>query len=289
MFNGKPLARLFLFVALAGWSGCKSAERQYDVRTTDLSCEEANRYAYRTMSELGYDITAFEPAAPGKAGIIEAHKQTAERGDLAGRIEISCDPPKVILAPHVESGLFSDLTFARGFFLSFSALAENKERSSQAQASEPTSFAAGGLTLTIKPVPGLEAKLDFGADLQAAGILPVRIVVVNNSRRTYRLEAARFHLRPAGRPQRVEAMSIERAAKLLAAAAEEAERAGGPPAKAPGDFVSLLRAKLMTDATLPPGARAQGFLFFPAGEYSGARAIVEDVETSEAEGFMVEF
>lgn len=288
MFNPKPLARLFLFVAIAGCSGCKSAERQYDVRTTDLSCEEANRYAYRTMRELGYEITGFEPAAPGRTGIIRAHR-TAQKGELAGRIEISCDPPKVILAPHAESGLVSDLTFARGFFLSFSALAENRGRSSRPQAGGATDSAAGGLTLAIKPVPGLEAKLDFGADLQAAGILPVRIEAVNNSERTYRIETARFHLRPAGRPGRVEALSLERAAKLLAAAAEEAERAGGPPARAPGDFTSLLRAKLMTDATLPPGARAQGFLFFPAAEYSGARAIVEDVDTSEAEGFMVEF
>ena len=46
-------AALCVLVALV--AGCAtSMQKQFNVRRDDLSCEEANRYAFRTMRNLGY-------------------------------------------------------------------------------------------------------------------------------------------------------------------------------------------------------------------------------------------
>jgi len=287
------LSRVLLNCALlVGIAGCTSAEQHYSIRRSDISCQEANRFAYQAMSHLDYEITEFQPAKLENPGIIQARKKEGQEGEIKGKIAIVCTPTAVSLSPREHSGLLPNLTFARGFFLAFTSLADRGKRGSSARRGEKTAAVEGtrgGLEFNITPVPGLEAKLDFGEDLQAAGILPVRATVANNSTRSYRFDTGDIRLRVRGQRQSVSAMPVERAAKLLAAAARKQEEAGGPPAKEASFYLSLLADRTLGSRTVKKGERVEGFLFFPVANYVRARALLTDVATGETEGFMIEF
>ena len=51
-------AALLAVVLLAG---CTSVQEQYNVRRSNISCEDANRYAFQSMSSIGYTVTELEP------------------------------------------------------------------------------------------------------------------------------------------------------------------------------------------------------------------------------------
>src|SRR5258706_608432 len=43
--------------------GCTPMHSQYNVRRSNLSCDQANRFAFQSLKSLGYAVTTFEPAA----------------------------------------------------------------------------------------------------------------------------------------------------------------------------------------------------------------------------------
>lgn len=268
---------------------CTSMQSQYNVRRTNLSCDQANRYAFQSMKSLGYTVTTFEPAAVGRAGVLRGSK-TEERSSSSrdGIVRIACDVSEVRLEAAAEQFLSQDLTFTRGFYLAFTGIADHST-SDAAYADEQSGGATeGGVKFKIQPQIALETKLDFGEDLAAGGVLAVKVTVQNGSSETYTLDPAAIELRPRGGTGKVMQVDIGGVANAIARAAA-ADLDEGIPGPTAASIESVLRKRALAGGTLKPGDHAEGFVYFPTGTYARARATLVDVESGEGEGFLVEF
>src|SRR5215510_2289579 len=54
--------------------------RKKTIEAPAMSCQEANRLAYRTVLSLGYTITSLQVATPGQPGHIRAKKEIIKEG-----------------------------------------------------------------------------------------------------------------------------------------------------------------------------------------------------------------
>lgn len=279
--------RVALAFALAV-AGCTSLQEQYNVHRSNLSCEDANRYAFQSMRGLGYSVTDFRLATDRREGVVKGTK-TGDRGEThTGIVHIRCEPGEVILSAAEERFLSQDLTFTRGFYLTFTSIVDHASEGAAWAQVQSGGTASGGAKFKIQPQLGLESKLDFGEDLAAAGVLAVKVTVQNGSDRTYRLDPASIELRALEGSDKVAQISISAAAAAVAKTAAADAGEGAPPPD-PQRIETLLRERALKARTLRPGDQAEGFVYFPAGQYSRARATLVDTETSEEEGFMVEF
>ena len=275
-------------VAAAMIAACASMQEQYNVRRSNLSCEDANRYAHQSMRSLGYTVTEFRLASLGQEGMIKGTKPGG-RGEIhTGKVLIRCEPSEVLLSAAEEQFIKQDLTFTRGFFLTFTSLADHAAESASWERQRSGGTTGGGVKFKIQPQIGLETKLDFGEDLAGAGILAVKVTVENGSDRTYELDPASIELRPVEGDSKVAQLALPAAAVALARAAA-ADAGEGTPPPDPQRLETLLRAGALAARTLRPGDQAEGFVYFPTGSYRRARATLVDIETEESEGFLVEF
>lgn len=270
---------------------CTSMRSQYNVRRNNLSCDQANRYAFQSMKSLGYTVTDFEPAAVGRPGVLRGSR-TEERSGYSsshdGIVHITCDPSEVRLEAMEEQFLSQDLTFTRGFYLAFTGIADHSTAGAAYAEEQSGGVTEGGVKFKIQPQLALETKLDFGEDLAAGGVLAVKVTVQNGSALTYTFDPAAIELRPRGGSDKVTQVAIGEAAKAIARAAA-ADLAEGIPGPTPASIESMLRQRALGGCTLKPGDRAEGFVYFPTGTYARARATLIDVESGEGEGFLVEF
>lgn len=269
--------------------GCTSMHSQYNVRRSNLSCDQANRFAFQSMKSLGYNVTTFEPAAVGRNGILRGTK--AEEGHSSGHdgvVHITCDASEVRLEAAEEQLLSQDLTFTRGFYLAFTGIADHSTINAAYAEEQTGGTTEGGVKFKIQPQLALETKLDFGEDLAAGGVLAVKVTVQNGSPVTYTLDPAAIELRPRGGSDKVVQVSIETASKAIARAAAADLDPGIPGPTAVG-VEATLRKRALAGGTLKPGGHAEGFVYFPVGSYARARATLVDVESGESEGFLVEF
>jgi len=285
-------SRLVIGGALAALLGsCVSMQSQYNVRRNNLSCDEANRYAFQSMKSLGYTVTTFEPAAVGRQGILRGTKTENASGHTSshdGVVHIVCDPTEVRLDAAEDRVLSQDLTFTRGFYLAFTGLADRTTAGAAYAEELSGGTASGGVKFKIQPKLALETKLDFGEDLAAGGVLAVKVTVQNGSSETYTLDVGAIELRHKEGSDKVSQLEISAAAQAVAraAAADMPAGAPGPPAS---QIEGLLRDRQLKGRTLKPGDQAEGYVYFPTGNYARARATLIDVATGESEGFLVEF
>jgi hypothetical protein len=279
--------RLGLLALAALLAGCPSAQQQYVVRR-DISCDAANRYAFDSMRTLGYSVGEFRLARVGTPGMIKASKPVEGGGAEHVTVDIRCEPNGIeAFGAKDESFLKEDVTFSRGFFLAFTGLADHSAETAAWQEQRSGGTTGGGVKFDIQPQIGLETKLDFGENLAGAGILAVKVKVQNGSDRTYRLDPAAIELRTPN-DDSVAQLPLERAAAALAKTST-AEAGEGAPPPDPARMRSLLRGRALTARTLRPGEQAEGFVYFPTGTYTRARATLVDTATDEEEGFLVEF
>jgi len=269
--------------------GCTSVQEQYNVRRTNLSCEDANRYAFQSMTSLGYTVTDLHRAAIGQEGTLKGTR-SGDRGEVHhATVHIRCETSEVLLTAAEDQFLKQDLTFTRGFYLAFTSLADNAPAMASWDRQRSGGTTGGGVKFKITPQIGLETKLDFGEDLAGAGILAVKVSVENGSDRTYQFDPASIELRQSeGGGGKVAQMAIEAVAAALARS-DAADAGQGAPAPDPQRLAGLLGERALKGRTLRPGDQAEGFIYFPTGHYSRARATLVDVETSESEGFAVDF
>ena len=280
----RPLLVLALAVFVAG---CPSAQQQYIVRREKLSCDDANRYAFDSMRSLGYSVGQFRLARVGAPGMIKATKE-GERGTDHVTVDIRCEATGVeLFGSKDESFLKQDMTFSRGFFLAFTGLADHGPEMVAWKDHQSGGTAAGGVKFKIQPQIGLETKLDFGEDLAGAGILAVKVTIQNGTTQTYELDPASIELRTPN-DDKVAQIQIGAAAATLARTSAADAGEGAPPPD-PARMEALLRGRALTTRTLRPGDQVEGFIYFPTGTYTRARATLIDAETSEPEGFLVEF
>lgn len=274
-------------------AGCAAAPiRQYDLVDQPISCDDGNRLAYRTVTAIGYTVTAFEPAAPGGRGTIRASRATPGAAGETERITVvvSCAPDGVSLDASRDGVLIEQMDVKRGFhhaFLNVQAMgvAQQQLDAEIRAGTAPASQQRRDLKVVITPLPGPAAKLDFPLDLAAAGILPVRVDITNLTPHTYRIAADAVRLLRADRA-RIAPLAIADAARQIAAA-----RVEGAPVTTltPSALADLLAARAFVATDIPPGARQQGYLYFPVGDYRSARAVLTDTASDEDEGVRVEF
>lgn len=264
-------------------------QKQFNVRRDNVSCEEANRYAFRTMRNMGYEITTFEKAALGRRGLLKGRQDDERRGLHHVTVYVTCEAGgEVLLEASRDEFLKQDIEFSRGFFLVFTSFADNAVRNAAYAETQSGGVKSGGVKFKIKPLLGLESKLDFGHDLHAGDVLAVRVIVQNGSDRTYELDPRSIELRPLKGRGKIRQLRVPDAAASIAKAAA-IDLPAGAPTPVPDSIAQELRARQLKQQMLKPGDQAEGFIYFRTGEYARARATLVDVETSESEGFLIEF
>jgi hypothetical protein len=121
----------------------------------------------------------------------------------------------------------------------------------------------------VEWIDGPESKLWFPQEIGSAGLTAVRVQVINGGQRALKLDPRRIVARGAG-------------GGVAPIPEADAKRRVG--AIDPG-----LDAKLLKASQLGPGKSVVGFVFFPAGSYTGANVQLIDVPTGEADGYDVSF
>jgi len=298
-----------LVLALA--SGCataKAVSRGYTINTPDMTCDEANRYVQQALTGMDLKITEFRKARVGTPGY------AAAEGRYDGSVAIACNTDGVRIVPD-QRGFSTTREFERGVFLSIigrgDLVVEREGRYStgmlhkrqQAQATEESDSAndaegappgdvpapEGGVEVQLELVRGFATVLDFEANVAAAGILPVKVTILNSTSRSYDFDPAKVVLR-RGDSSTVDPLGARKAVDLLRQKAGSGEKA--EDGSELGDIQAasgVIPEREIKAARLKPGARAEGYLYFPDGEYARARVTMTDVATGETEAFLVEF
>jgi hypothetical protein len=184
-----------------------------------------------------------------------------QEGQKGGRVTIICNADGAIVEPERTGVVVPSLVgaaerpreFPGTFTRSFNILRNSQEILSQREPQQ-------GLTMTLTRFNSFESQIELGSDLPANGVLPVKVVIQNNTPRPYGLEADKVFLLSAG------------GGRVVPIAA--------PPAG---------QGKALQTLTLQPGQVVTGFLFYPMGEYTSASTILIDKENDEREGFTVQF
>lgn len=296
---------------------------EYDVRDAEMTCADANRHALRAVERLGYEVTSFSQASETAPGRIDAEQRGAWGEDEPVSVGITCGPQGVRLAPRseippceqanrvmrraVESSGFTVDAFqpaslsaagrvegrnaaGESTWVSITCYIERNRVEMDTDENSPllenidfyqalTDFQLGFYTafnkylddaqpsggpgdtvqITLQPFDAVDAQIVFGA--ASIDPLPVKVVIANPTSRTYRLETERVTLTAAS-GARVEPLA--------------------------GDATTFPTASL-NDRPIPPGARVEGYLFYPPGTYAGARGSLADERTGEREGFRLDF
>lgn len=271
-------------VLLSVAAACHPPANPYRLRDLAMSCEEANRYSLDTMKSLNFSISAYEPARTGSAGVLKGSRQRpgAEGERQSATVTIHCHPGGATIDV-AEDGRMRAAELERGFYYSFVSLRSMAAAQATAGKAPPK---ANDLQILVVPVHGPESKLDFGLDLAAAGILPVRVRAHNRTARRYRLDAAEVRLLRADRERTAPLSATEAASRVSGA-----RRADGEPITSltADQVVRRLEEKSVPEHELEPRSDVGGFLYFPLGDYVRARVVVTDLESGESEGFAVEF
>lgn len=287
---GPDLLLIFLL-----FPACTPPIKQYELKHQRLSCEEANRAAYRSLRAMGFAITAFERAGAGRRGVLKGSRDISGAGERRQEVTVAidCTATGVSVDAHRDSGWLDQIEFKRGFYHSFtnvvSMTAARAEMDARiAAGTAPASQQRRDLQVLVEPVYGLEAKLHFDFDAAAGGVLPVRISIRNLTAHSYSLQPAEIRLTRADR-ERVEALSPEEAAARIARApTQPGAQAWAAPLSVEAIAASL-RTALLTATEVKPQAQTSGYLYFPLADYTRARVVLTERESGEAEGFLVEF
>jgi hypothetical protein len=278
--------------------GCYTAK--YRVEREQLDCEDANGQVHRTLVRLHYEITRFEPAAPGRPGVIEVQRETPD-GRRYGRVRITCGE-KVTFQPVEGAWFLPTFDFSRDVYYALLAAGDwpvtpeglPPSSGSAAGKTSPQSGPAApreeALRVTMRPLDRFETRKATGADLTQRGLLVVRVVVVNYTTRAYILHAERIALVDEDSEPTHPLDGSEIAARLEASAAAVPESGETPlPPIDVSTIVHRLDGKALTSGRIAPGETHSGLLYFPADRYRSARMRLIDEETGEVEGTLVAF
>lgn len=279
-----------LLLALAA---CVLPVRQFDLKNQQLTCEQANEYSYRTLQGMGFTITGFESAAAGRSGTIHGTREEQGQGGTQNvTLTVTCGGSAADIDASEDGKFLGQLEFKRGFYMAFTATAAQAAVSAavaREQAERPLEQKkVKGLQVLLEPVRGLAAKLDFDLDLAAAGVLPVSVTINNFSTRTYNFDPADIVLAQKD-GTRVHSMTVADAVQRVAEA--QRQKAAGSEAVPPdsADITRRLQQRLLTGHSVFANQIVKGYLFYPLAPYVKGRVTLEDQESEEAEGFVVEF
>lgn len=219
-------------------------------------CEQGNRISRLAVERRGFTVTEFTPAAVGKPGIIKGTKD----GEKPVAITISCEPNQNVT---METSMDGPLARHKDFYITISNFYQGfyamfkGERSMVAAEAVPASD--NQMHVAMRPLTGTEMKIAFGTESKV--YVPVQVEIANRTKRSYQLDVAQVMLlSPIG--IRVKPLT---------------EAKGGFPAQA------------LANQTIAPGTSIRGYLYYPAGSYTGARGSFTEEKSQEREGFDVQF
>lgn len=266
----KHVARRAATVALATVCAC-AAKRSF-TSEPGMPCTEAARVAQGALLRLGFspDVVALpKPGAPGKI-VGRKHSEwsaaTAESGSVyTVTVGITCSNLGAQFDAATDEPFPGALSFGTDFPAAIRTAAARR-----VTRPELKDRPEAGVVIGVEPLRGAEAAAEFGADLTAAGITPVRLKIDNRTDRRYAFAAAGVQL-VSQEGERVEPLADDQAGALGA------------------ELQATMRRKRIADAAIAPRAVLSGFLYFPASAYRRATLVLIDQETEEEEGFSVEF
>jgi len=316
-------------------SGCTPISKAYEIHTDSLSCDEANRFVYDALVGMKMTVTGFRPAKVGSPGFVRAsrtdstgtlagtvhitcdaagtHIVTDEEGlgteqqlkrgvylSVTGRAGLhKADEPagagSGTTAAAVDTGASASAGPAAGASAAPRSLSDGGAGTPRLERTEKAAEQKVGVSVALTPVEGFATVLDFDADVSRAGILPIKVSIVNATDRSYEFDPRDIVLRVAGSRARAKPLTASEAVALLATAARKADESAGEGqagASELGDVASaskLIEEKEIRAARLRPGDHRAGYLYYPSGSYDRARVTMIDVATGETEGFLVEF
>jgi hypothetical protein len=237
-----------------------------------MPCSQAERVAAGALARLGYSADVVTAPRPGVPGTVVGHRLGGwvPDTDMSGptytvTVTVVCSNHGAEFDAVTDEPVPASLSFNSDF----TGLVEklSVRRPERRPGADPVET---GLVIGVEQLRGGDATAEFGADLTASGITPVRIKIDNRTDRTYRFAAARVRL-----------------------VTEEGERVdplgetAAPPV--PADLQAAMQRKRIGDGQLAPRAVLSGFLYFPASAYRRATVVLIDEQTDEEEGFSVEF
>jgi hypothetical protein len=275
-------------VVLITVAACTPPIRQFDLNNQALSCEQANEYAFRTLQAMGFTITALDAATVGHAGKLRGTRE--ERNATQDvTVGVTCTGRSAAVDASEDGKVLGRVDFKRAFYLSFTATAAQTAVAASVAREEaqrpPEKRKTKGLQVLLEPVRGLGAKLDFDLDLAAAGVLPVRVTINNASTQTYNVDPGDIVLVQKD-GTRVRPMSVVAAVQRVADTARQ-QGAAAPPDSA--EVTRRLEAHVLSGHSVSANETVKGYLFFPLAPYVKGRVSLEDRESEETEGFVVEF
>jgi hypothetical protein len=240
---------------------------------TGMPCSEAARVAKGALLRLGYHpevTTAPQAGVPGQvigrknSGWSMANPEPGD--DYTATVTITCSNQGAHFEAETDEPIPASLTFKSDFASAVDRMANRRRETRPRVAERPEA----GLVISIEPLRGSEAAAEFGYDLSASGITPVRVKIDNRSDRTYAFSADAVQLvtQEGARAQPLTDASTDKLA---------------------GSLQPTVRKKRIPDATLAPKDVLTGFVYFPVSTYRRATVVLIDQETEEPEGFSVEF
>ena len=227
-------------------------------------CEQANRIMRKAVEKAGYAVTTYRPAALGGVGRIRGEQP----GQKPLELTIACEVERnrVIIDTSSESplmaagsGFYDALSdFQRGFEAMFRAVVDEF---AYLQSPHHQTQVANMDQVQIGIVPLLPADVTRQLGDMPAELLAVRITVFNSTTDAYLLETDNIVL-------------LADSGRRVKPASASEHTLPQPP---------------LANQTLAPGAYIEGYLFYPAGVYTGARGFLTEQRGREREGFSVLF
>ncbi len=281
---GLPVAMLAL--------ACQSSRYRIERR---LDCDDANAQIHRALVARDYEITRFELAEPGGAGVVDAERMTPE-GRRHGSVRVLCDHT-VVFQPVEGAWFLPDYEFSREVYYALLVQAapaagtgdEVPRSAAPAAASDrDRAAAAGRLDVVLRPLDRFEIRKQLDVDLEGWGLYVVHVRITNGTRRTFALPPNAVALvdEQGERVVQLTAAGIEAVLRRSAAAPRDPDAAPLPSLDV-ACTARALDARTLPSGRVASGKTHDGFLYFPERPYRSARLRLVDEETGEVEGTVV--
>jgi hypothetical protein len=232
-------------------SGGNAAKPNLERKVFNISCEDGRRYGAKTLKARNYHITAVDRSG--------SDTTIVGRNDAEGvtsRLTVTCGADGVTVAPSASSQWIRD-----GLRFGFYSIAETGDRVWP----PPT-----GPVVKMMLYEGPEAKIEFPTELEPIGVVAVWVNVVNAGERTLTVDPRRL---------RVVGETGQTTPPIAQADAERRLATADPD----------IKSKLLKPTKLTHGQSVTGFVFFPAGAYTGGSLALIDDQTGEADDYDVNF
>ena len=230
--------------------GC-FASGKYMVVLPGEQCPRATQLAFRSMTALGYRVTAVVEPSPVRPGRVDGVKRRGDGTESQSRVRIECESDGVRMQPLEDALIPSSYEFSRSFGESVKTMAEMPD------------VEGGAGTEALEVVLQRRTR----PRLSGAGTL-VRLTVRNDTDRAVLVKRDRIVLVTGGGDV-VSAVS------------------GGALETSLGSGNATVREGILDRERVPGHATIQRYLVFPEGAYTHAQVSVQDVETGESDGFVV--